>query len=584
MMSGKQYKAFGLLLCFFSLQIAVAQTVPDRIEFAGMQLFLTKKAKARIQADVDMIRKSATYFQQKVDRANLFFPVIEKVFTEEGFPTEFKYLALQESSLVSDAVSSSQAVGYWQFKKESAVEVGVKVDHRVDERMNIYASSKGAAKYLKRNQAVLNNWVYTLLSYNMGLGGVRSQVNNEYVGAQQMEIDDDMHWYVFRFLAHKIAYEGMVGNAHHSSLHLVGYKITEQKKLQDIATETGLNEQLVLDYNKWCLHKEIPGDREYVVILPVPIADRERYIAQYEKGVITTPIHPPIIVSKEAVHGTIVDKGGVAYTAIDEVPDWSKAPMRVSINRVKAIRAASGDDINSITLNAGISKEGFLRFNEITLSHQLIPGNYYYLQLKRLKALVAFHTVKKGESTWSIAQHYGIKQGAILSKNRMDKHEALKEGRVLWLRDKRPKDTPIEYKKMEEPVTKAIEVKPTVVIPPIPVNDSTIPVIRESLPDNDKYIYHVVKQGETMFGISRSYYVSSDSILHWNGLSDYSLKTGQNLIVGRKIKAQVKHIVKQGETLYKIAQLYKVDVNTILKNNNKTEASLKIGEELIISQ
>lgn len=583
MMRATNGKALVLLFCFFSIQVAVAQTVPDRIEFAGMQLFFTKKAKARIQADVDMIKKSTTYFQQKVDRANLFFPVIEKVFTEEGFPAEFKYLALQESSLVSDAVSSSQAVGYWQFKKESAVEVGVKVDHRVDERMNIYASTKGAAKYLKRNQAVLNNWIYTLLSYNMGLGGVKSQVNNEYVGAQQMEIDDDMHWYVFRFLAHKIAYEGMVGNAHHSSLHLVGYKTSEQKKLQEIATEAGLDEQLVLDYNKWCLHKEIPGDREYTVILPVPIADREQYIAKYEKGV-SAPIHPPIIVSQEPVHGTIVDKEGVAYTAIDEVPDWTKAPMRVSINRVKAVRISPGDEINGITLKMGISKEGFLRFNEITISHQLIPGNYYYLQLKRMKALVAFHTVKKGESVWSIAQHYGIKQGAILSKNRMDKNEALKEGRVLWLRDKRPKDTPIEYQKMEEAVIKPIDVKRNIVIPPIPSNDSSTPVLRESLPDNDKFIYHTVKQGETMFGISRSYYVSSDSILHWNALPDYSIKTGQYLIVGRKIKTPVKHVVKQGETLYKIAQLYKVDVNTILKNNNKTEASIKIGEELIISQ
>ena len=105
------------IIFFLSLTITMvhAQTVPDQIDFAGMQLLLTKKAKARIQADVDMIRKSPTYFQQKVDRANLFFPIIDKVFAEEGFPSEFKYLALQESSLVSDAVSSSQAVGYWQF-------------------------------------------------------------------------------------------------------------------------------------------------------------------------------------------------------------------------------------------------------------------------------------------------------------------------------------------------------------------------------------------------------------------------------------------------------------------------------------
>jgi membrane-bound lytic murein transglycosylase D len=566
-----------LFLWLNSFYFAIAQVVSDRIEFAGMQLLLTKKAKARVQADVDMIKKNATYFQQKVDRANLFFPVIEKVFLEEGFPTEFKYLALQESSLVSDAVSSSQAVGYWQFKKESAVEVGVKVDNKVDERMNIYASSKGAAKYLKRNQAVLNNWVYTLLSYNMGLGGVKSQVNNEYIGAREMEIDEDMHWYVFRFLAHKIAYEGMVGNAYHSSLHLVGYKLSEQKDLRDIAKETGIDDQLLIDYNKWCLHKVVPGDKEYIVILPVPVSDREQYVAKYEKGNFSTlPPIPPRIDYKEPTHGTIIDKSKVAYTSIDQLDDWSRAPMMVSINRVKAVRVSKEDNIDAITRNTGISKEAFLRFNEITLSHQLIPGNYYYLQLKRLKAIVPFHIVKKGETVWSIAQHYGIKQGALLSKNRMNHQESLKEGRVLWLRDKRHKDVAIEYKTIPE----AQNDKTITAIK----SDTIIPPIKESLSEDEHASYHYVKQGETMFSISRFYNVSSDSILVWNGLNDYSIKTGQRLMVGKKTKVPLKHIVKQGETLYKIAQLYKVDVATILKNNNKTEASIKIGEELVISR
>jgi membrane-bound lytic murein transglycosylase D len=575
----KRYMLSTFFVGLTFVSLSIAQTVPDRIEFAGMQLFLTKKAKARVQADVDMIKKNATYFQQKVDRANLFFPVIESVFQEEGFPGEFKYLALQESSLVSDAVSSSQAVGYWQFKKESAVEVGVSVNGRIDERMNIYASSRGAAKYLKRNQAVLNNWVYTLLSYNMGLGGVKSQVNNEYVGAQQMEIDEDMHWYVFRFLAHKIAYEDMVGNAYHSSLHLVGYKTSEQKRLHDIAEETNIDKQLLLDYNKWCLNEEVPGDKEYIVVLPVPVADREQYIAKYEKETSPNITKPPVIIYNEPVQATIVDKSGVAYTSIDEMENWSTAPLRVSINRVKAIRISKGDDIDNITLKTGISKEAFLRFNEITISHSLVAGDYYYLQLKRLKALVPYHTVKKGESVWSIAQHYGIKQGAILSKNRMHKHDALGEGRVLWLRDKRPREVSVEYKKIEEE-TKPIEVKHV----STSNSDSVIPAIKESLIDNEYYVYHAVKQGETMFSISRSYGVSSDSILSWNNMNDYSIKIGQDLIVGRKVKTPVKHIVAQGETLYKIAQLYKVDVATLLKNNNKTDASIKIGEELLIRQ
>ncbi len=561
--------SYSITFLFLSLHLTKAQVVPDRLEFAGMELLLTKSAKARIQADVDMIKKSPTYFQQKVDRANLYFPIIERVFAEENFPTEFRFLALQESSLVSDAVSSSQAVGYWQFKKESAVEVGVRVDHLVDERMNIFASSRGASKYLKRNQGVLNNWVYTLLSYNLGLGGVRSHVKEKYVGAQKMEIDDDMHWYVFRFLAHKIAYEGVVGNAHHSQLYIVGYKETEKKSLSKIAQDTGLSEESLLEYNKWCLKKELPGNGEYVVILPVPVGDKDQYIAKYEKEGTVSP--PVLYASTEPFK-----PGKIVYTPIDEFKDWKNTPVWVSINRVRAVRVSAKDNIDNISLAAGISKAGFLRFNEIGSYDQLEEGQYYYLQLKRTKAIVAFHTVQQGESVWSIAQHYGITTNAIRSKNRMDKNEALQEGRILWLRDKRPKDQSVEYK--------TIDPVPVVVTPVI--KKDTVLIAQEPLKniypiDTTLYIYHLVNAGETVFGLSRQYAVSSDSILVWNNMSNYGLRLGQNLIVGKKQK-EVRHTVQQGETLYKISKQYNVSMDMILKRNNKTESALKLGEELII--
>jgi hypothetical protein len=53
-------------------------------------------------------------------------------------------------------------VGFWQFKKFTAEEVGLRVDSHIDERMNITASSHGAAKYLKKNNFFFDNWVYAL--------------------------------------------------------------------------------------------------------------------------------------------------------------------------------------------------------------------------------------------------------------------------------------------------------------------------------------------------------------------------------------------------------------------------------------
>jgi membrane-bound lytic murein transglycosylase D len=84
------------------------------------------------------------------DKARLYFPIIERIFAEERVPDAIKYLAIQESSLIPDAVSSANAVGYWQFKDFTAREVGLRVDRQVDERKNIVSASQfGSAPWIE---------------------------------------------------------------------------------------------------------------------------------------------------------------------------------------------------------------------------------------------------------------------------------------------------------------------------------------------------------------------------------------------------------------------------------------------------
>ncbi|UOQ72210.1 transglycosylase SLT domain-containing protein [Hymenobacter cellulosilyticus] len=88
-------------------------------------------------------------------------------------PLDFRYLVLQESGLQGEAQSIHDAVGYWQFKRESATELGVLVNDVVDERKHIVVSSRAAAKYFLRNNNTFHNWLNTLLSYNLGLTGAK---------------------------------------------------------------------------------------------------------------------------------------------------------------------------------------------------------------------------------------------------------------------------------------------------------------------------------------------------------------------------------------------------------------------------
>ncbi len=120
---------------------------------------------------------------------------------------------------------------------------------------------------------------------------------------------------------------------------------------------------------------------------------------------------------------------------------------------------------------------------------------------------------------------------------------------------------------------------------------------------------HTVRQGETLFGISRQYDVSVDQIREWNGLRDNLISVGQVLIVGngaqpdrqqepdRRVQPDrqqpdrtqqrtrqdvVIHTVEPGQTLFRISQIYEVTVEDIRRWNNLRDNLLSIGQELEI--
>ncbi|MEJ2005732.1 MAG: transglycosylase SLT domain-containing protein, partial [Cyclobacteriaceae bacterium] len=111
--------------------------VPSRMQFADITLKIKDDARREIQEDVNKLTKNPKFFNIYVQRARTYFPIIERIFREEGVPDDLKYLVIQESALISVAVSSADAVGFWQFKDFTAKEMGLRVDRIVDERKNI---------------------------------------------------------------------------------------------------------------------------------------------------------------------------------------------------------------------------------------------------------------------------------------------------------------------------------------------------------------------------------------------------------------------------------------------------------------
>ncbi|GGE95770.1 LysM peptidoglycan-binding domain-containing protein [Hymenobacter cavernae] len=426
-----------LLLCLLPLLVAAQSvTVPNTIEFAGLHLRLTDGGRRAVQEKVDALRRHQPSFQARVDLADAHFPLIDRVFQEEGIPLDFHFLSLQESGLQGDAQSIHDAVGYWQFKRESATELGVQVNDVVDERKHIVVSSHGAAKYLLRNNGVLHNWLNTLLTYNLGLTGTKPYTLPTDYNATEMEITQNTHAYILTFLAHKIAFEPAVGQNPRPPMQLQEFPAIGGQQLSAIAAGLQTEPAALARHNRWLMDgATVPLDRAYTILVPVidPI-QLTAMAAQQKVGTKGQLLSPP-------------------------ETDPENADF-VRINGLRALVALPGDTKESLAKRGGLKMRKFMQFNDLMAFDNIVVGQPYFVQKKRDKAAVAYHAAQPGESVATVSQKYGIRVKAILNKNRMARNEELRPGRVLWLQHTRPREVPVEYAQSENTVAQAAFERP----------------------------------------------------------------------------------------------------------------------------
>lgn len=614
------------IICLLTSFMSLAQVpeVPHKLMFADMELVLTKGAREDIQKEVNRLHKSSAYFQRYVRLADLYFPLIDRVFQEENFPEDIKYLIIQESGFVPDAVSSSKAVGYWQFKEGTAQEMGLRVDRLIDERKNIERASRGAAGYMSKTNKKLNNWVYSLLSYNRGPGGVMEYVDSKDIGNKKMTIDRHMHWYVIKFLGHMVAFQDYVGKTPAPEKLVVDLGFSGLS-LKDAAKKYNVEITTLIAYNAWISpSRKIPDDKSYAVIVPVEIGYSET--VRIEKD------------SPEMVAQKIENK--VAPVLVDVPIEYehaqSKSNVKMKINGVPGMTAIKGDNSSRLAIKGGLTKSRFLRYNDLKSFEDLVPGQVYFLKPKKRQGASEFYTVQPGESLWFVSQKLGVRKDALRIKNGMSISETLLPGRVLWLKQTRPANVEVEYKKVrvvtkKVPVTVEKKEQPKEeVIQQRPVEEEkkveTAKEVRQPMASVFDGTFHTVQPGQTLYAIAKEYHISSSLLMDWNDLTNEGLSPGQKLrvVIPRVKKTPVQqeekvnkeiivideapevevfdpviekvdtvevekpknpvitHVVAQGETLYAISRNYQVTPAEIITWNDLPSNAINIGQVLKI--
>ncbi|MGL5430465.1 MAG: N-acetylmuramoyl-L-alanine amidase [Vibrio sp.] len=161
------------------------------------------------------------------------------------------------------------------------------------------------------------------------------------------------------------------------------------------------------------------------------------------------------------------------------------------------------------------------------------------------------HPVQRGESLGVIANRYGVTVDALKQANKL-KSATIAVGQKLTI-----------------PASAAAK--------PIAVPVVTNPVETET-------IIHVVKTGDFLGKLASTYKVSVAAIKNQNNLKSDTLVLGQklNITVSLKDKPLRKHQVQRGEHLSKIAEQYRVSIDSLRQANQLRSDKLTVGQQLII--
>ena len=106
------------------------------------------------------------------------------------------------------------------------------------------------------------------------------------------------------------------------------------------------------------------------------------------------------------------------------------------------------------------------------------------------------------------------------------------------------------------------------------------------------YIYYV-QPGEGFYSIGKKFGATRDEVVKFNPETKNGLNKGQKLYIpissstesngSKGVEEPIKHVVKQGESLYSISKQYNISINEIKTLNKLNSNSIKVGQLLTVS-
>jgi len=542
-----------------------------------------------VQQNIDFFQgRGREHFEKWLYLSGRYFPVMRKVFREEGVPQELMYLSMIESGLNPTAHSWARAVGLWQFVRGTGMLYGLKGNFWYDERRDFEKATHASARYLKDLYGEFGDWYLVLAAYNSGAGrvyrGIRRSGSTDF-WKMRPNLPRETRNYVPQYIAAAVmtmdpkSYGFDVAPADSFAYETVTVKecvdLTVLAKCAntDVETLSDLNPELL----RWCTP---PGGNGYALRIPAgtKAAFQQNYAGLSDSEKRDYLVHD---VRKRESLASIAKKYGISSAMLAEANHLTR--KRVSVGQ-------------SLIIPVPPTKSFYHAENVVDDSQPRSARKRHAAQVasdspQGKEKLV--YKIRKNDSLGKIADWFDVRISDLRRWNEIPYGSSIQAGEMLnvWV----PQDQKEKYAAInawsDADHTKAL----------VSNDESGDEKPVASAQPSSYWVKYRVKAGENLGKIAHRYSVGVEDLRKWNALTSSVVRKGQQLeilvedttatvskaslaVVKDSVKTQkaVAYKVKKGDTLHSIASAFGVSINRLRSINKIRGNHLHVGQAIYI--
>jgi membrane-bound lytic murein transglycosylase D len=427
-------------------------------------------------------------FARWLKRAEVHLPNVRESLVRNGLPQDLAMLPFAESGYNCNAYSWAGAGGMWQFMPYTGRKFGLTVDWWIDERRDPALATEAAGKYLAFLNDMFGDWYLALAAYNAGegkisraLAGTDSEdflelVSNNNRLNRRMRLKPETQNYVPKFIAITKIFQNLEALGFEpvrwdAAPKLETVSVSGGTDLLALAKSGGMTWDEFHALNPAFRRQVSPPDRN--VNVSIPVAKKMPMLAYLEN---------PGLRPLEGFISHEVKKG----ESLKTVAKRYKVPQEVicQINGQGAQALKVGQCIRIPASSTG----------------EAMPE-----RLKKTRSIAsgrANYVVGKNDNVWSISKKYNLSVKTLLTANGLSSSKGIKPGMRLSIPDNSDKAT----QKTRGQAAKA----------------------------HEQVTRYTVRQGDTLFSLSRKFGVAVQDLKGWNNIKGTDLRIGENLKVRQR--------------------------------------------------